>query len=172
MATSPTYVLGIDGGLAHLGWAVAELCPGCRPEVVESGCVETTKNSIGTAAADNIRRAREVARALEGVVAQYRPTHIVAEAMSHPRNSRAAAMLSMSWGVIAAVAERAGLPVQVKSPMALKRALTGNQTAGKAEMIAAVLELYPEVKLPTRADLREHPADAVAAIHAFHGVTP
>jgi lambda repressor-like predicted transcriptional regulator len=54
--------------------------------------------------------------------------------------------------------------------MALKAALTGNKTAKKDEVIAAVRELYPEVVWASRRDLHEHQADAVAAIHAFIGV--
>ena len=170
--SQPSIILGIDGGLAHLGFAVASCPAGAKPMVLSGGVIETTKCSIGTAAADNVRRARELALALEAVVAEWRPARIVAEAMSHPRNSRAAAMLSMSWGVIAAIAERHSIPVDVKGPMALKRAMTGNQTASKDEMIAAVREQYPEVQWPARRDLHEHLADAVAAIHAFEGPAP
>lgn len=171
MYTLGSTILGIDGGLAHMGLAVAVVGKE-RPTVIWSSVIETVKQSEGTAAADNVRRAREVWLALDEVVSQYRPARIVAEAMSHPRDARAAAMLSMSWGVIAAIAAQRGLPVDGQSPMALKRRLTGNQTAKKDEVIAAVRELYPEVRWMPRRDLWEHQADAVAAIHAFSGAAP
>lgn len=163
-------VLGLDGGLAHMGLAIAHLTEGERPRIVWSGVIETTKDPIGTAAADNVRRARELHAELAARLALHRPSVIYAESMSHPRDARAAAMLSMSWGVVAALADQLALPVWSKSPMALKRAMTGNQTAKKAEMIAAVREQYPEVEWPERRDLHEHVADAVAAVHAFCGV--
>ncbi len=171
MASAPEVVLGIDGGLAHMGLALAHVPAGSKPRIIFGAVIETTKCSEGTAAGDNVRRAREVADALVEVIEREKPSRIVAEAMSHPRDARAAAMLSMSWGVIAATAARYNLPVEGKSPMALKRALTGNQTAKKDEMIAAVREQYPEVIWPRRRDLHEHLADAVAAIHAFVGVS-
>jgi Holliday junction resolvasome RuvABC endonuclease subunit len=160
-------LLGIDGGLAHMGLAVAVVGKD-KPTIIWSGVIETVKQSEGTAAADNVRRARIIWDGLDGVVRLHKPVaRIVAEAMSHPRDARAAAMLSMSWGVVSAVAAQHGLVVDAASPMTLKRRLTGNQTAKKDEMIQAVRDQYPEVKWMPRRDLHEHQADAVAAVHAF-----
>ena len=168
----PTTVLGIDGGLAHLGWCVALVyADGKRPFITGGGVIETVKNPIGTAAADNVRRSMELASALERVVRDHCPRRIVGEAMSFPRNASAAAMLSQSWGVVAAIAERFNLAVDVKSPMALKGSLGGSRTASKTEVIAAIRELYPELVglFPPRRDLHEPLADAALAMHAFFG---
>jgi len=52
----------------------------------------------------------------------------------------------------------------------VKRALTGNSNATKAEMIAQALRLYPEANFPTHRGKvtlsAEHVADALGAIHA------
>lgn len=166
---SPTLVIGLDGGLAHMGIAVADISDGPRPRIVWSGVYETVKGHETTAAADNLRRARELALLLDAAFDTHQPTAVFSESMSFPRNAATAAMLSMSLGVASAVAARHGLAIEGKTPMALKRALTGNASAKKDEMIAAVRELYPEVEWERRSDLHEHQADAVAAIHAFVG---
>jgi Holliday junction resolvasome RuvABC endonuclease subunit len=166
MPPTPFIALGIDGGLAHMGLAVADVrSSGIR--IRWSGVIETERNGTATAADDNVRRAQEVATQLARVIVEHDPQVIYAEAMSHPRDARAAAMLSMSWGVVAAVALRFGIPIAAAGPMPLKAALTGNKVAKKDEMIAAVRAQYPEVEWPRRSDLHEHQADAVAAIHFF-----
>lgn len=52
----------------------------------------------------------------------------------------------------------------------VKRALTGNSTASKSEMITKAMELYPEANFPHRRGKilksAEHVADAIGAIHA------
>jgi crossover junction endodeoxyribonuclease RuvC len=168
-------VLGIDGGLAHLGWAVARVSRDqTRPQVLDGGVIETVKRTEGTAADSHTERALELHEQLDAIVAKWKPSEVCAEAFSPPRDARNAAMLAWSWGVICAIAGRAGLPIRAKSPMPLKRAFTGNQTAKKDEMIAAAHEAYPEADrlfFPLRAANHEHLADAIAAIHYFHGVT-
>lgn len=165
-------VLGIDGGLAHLGWAVGVKQPQYhRPEIVAAGVIETVKNPEVTVSASHTERARELHDQLLDVIEKYKPDEICAEAFSPPRDSRNACMLAWSWGVITSLAARFNLPLQAKSPMPLKGALTGNRTAKKPEMIAAARRIYPESvnTFPMRTDLHEHLADAIAAIHFFHG---
>lgn len=165
------HILGIDGGLAHLGWCVALVNAGERPVVLDSGCFETVKRAEGTSADSHTERALELSAELQRIVQDWAPEAICAEAFSPPRDARNAAMLAWSWGVLCAVAQQHDLPIRAKSPMPLKRALTGNQTAKKDEMISAVREQYPEVSWPERRDLHEHVADAVAAVHFFHGAS-
>lgn len=143
---------------------------GGQLHIVRSGVIETTKGSIGTASADNLRRAREVFVELENVCREFPPYRMVGEAMSFPRNVVSAAMLSMSLGVVASISALHRAPIEVAGPMNLKGRLTGNRTADKAAMITAVKELYPETEWLARADLHEHQADAVAAVHYFCGV--
>jgi Holliday junction resolvasome RuvABC endonuclease subunit len=165
-------VLGIDGGLAHLGWAVAQKASDFhRAEVIDGGVIETLPREEGTRADSHAARALELHKQLVDIVEKHRPDEICAEAFSPPRDSRNASMLAWSWGVICAVASTYGISVQTKSPMPLKHALAGDRCAKKPAMIAAAQATYPESRklFPRRADLHEHFADAIAAIHFFYG---
>jgi crossover junction endodeoxyribonuclease RuvC len=164
-------VLGIDGGLAHLGWAIArKVTHYHRAEVLAGGVIETTRREEGTRADSHLERAQELHQQLCDIVEKHRPDEICAEAFSPPRDARNAAMLAWSWGVLTAVASQYGLPIRSKGPMPLKQALAGNRCAKKPEMIAAARATYPESQalFPRRQDLHEHLADAIAAIHFFH----
>lgn len=165
-------VLGIDGGLAHLGWAVGHKVEHYhRASIVDGGVIETVSRAEGTRADSHTERALELHKQLVDIFEKHRPDEICAEAFSPPRDSRNASMLAWSWGVLCAVAGTYGLAIRAKSPMPLKKAFTGSATAKKPEMISAALALYPESQalFPRRQDLHEHLADAIAAIHFFHG---
>lgn len=167
-------VLGIDGGLAHLGWAVALLpqkTGHCPPEILDGGVIETVKRHEGTVAESHQIRALELHAQLARVFEVHAPDEICAEAFSPPRDSRNACMLAWSWGVLCALAAQHGVPIRAKSPRPLKKALTGDDCAKKPRMISAAQKLYPESRalFPERDDLHEHFADAIAAIHFFHG---
>lgn len=163
----PVYVVGIDGGLAALGWAALRLEP--TGEVPHALGVFATAPSARRrhvlAADDNLRRARELARSLAGVLDLYRPAVLALEAMSAPRNAASAAKLSMSLGVVAALAEARGLPLVAASPQEVKRALCGRLDASKEDVAAAVVRCLPgagDLLGRVRPGLREHAADAAA----------
>jgi Holliday junction resolvasome RuvABC endonuclease subunit len=165
-------ILGIDGGLAHLGWSVSLVREGEPGTVIDAGCIETVKRHDETSATSHAQRSVEVCQALRAVIAKHAPNEICAEAFSPPRDSRNASMLAWSWGVICTLAHLYSLPIRAKGPMPLKKAFTGDRCAKKPEMIAAAQKLYPESQAffpRRRPDLHEHIADAIAAFHFFHG---
>ena len=165
-------VIGLDPGFASLGWGVVELTP--RVVLINAGCIRTKKSQRKVLATDdNVRRIRELYRVLDPVFTQYEPRAIATESMSWPRSSSVCAKLGMSWGLSIAIAERYDLPLVSVSPMDLKTALTGDGTASKAEVRAAVLAtpgfhrlagLLDKAKFPP--SQYEHPTDAVAAVLA------
>ncbi len=164
-------VLGIDGGLAALGWAAVRLEAG--GEVLEGVGVIVTAPSArkrGVLAADDtVRRARELHRALSGVVGRYGPAVLAIEAFSAPRHAGSAAKVAMSVGVVASIAEALGLPIVSASPQEVKRAATGRQDASKEDVARAVCERWrgaAELLAGVRAGLREHAADAAAVVLA------
>ena len=163
-------VLGVDPGLAHFGWAIYECSPGGGPREAPRVGTFTSMPSARRlrvlAADDAVRRCRELAAWLDAMLGACEPSVICAEAMSHPRGASAAAKLAMSWGVLAALAERRRLPIIQASPQCCKRAVTSSRTASKAEVQDAVRSRWPGLRWPARVADREHAADALAAIIA------
>lgn len=161
-------VLGVDPGFASLGLAAVELLP-VGDRVLRCWVVRTEQSSkkrTVRASEDNVRRAQELALALEQAVEAFRPCAIAAETMSWPRNAGAAAKVALGWGVLCAVAHRHCLPLLQASPQDVKRAVCGSKTASKDEVIAAVELRWPDVCLPPQKTLQEHAADACAVVVA------
>ena len=161
-------IVGVDPGLATMGVVLMELFP--DKEIVRGATVFTTKPETKKRAVrasdDNVRRATYLYTQLSKRLDKYEVNAICIEAQSWPRNASASAKVGISWGVIIAAAAERGLPMLQASPQAIKKALTGSNQASKLDVQAAVLTLYPGMKLPKQKTLREHAADAVGAVVA------
>lgn len=166
-------VLGIDPGFASLGWAAVRLASS-GPELLALGLVRTKKDPAARlASGDNLRRARELCRAL--VVDTPRLLGIRAFAVEAPsgmQNAGAATKVGIAWGVVATLAEQWDVPVAAMSPQALKKALTGKNDASKDDVLDALHNrpgfgnLYELLKAAAPRSLWEHPVDAAAAVVA------
>jgi Holliday junction resolvasome RuvABC endonuclease subunit len=190
-------VIGMDPGLAHFGFAAVRCTPdGVRVarEVLFMGVVETKKaKKLETSmAADNVRRAIEVAHVLDRLMAGRRPTEVVirkgrgvgalfdpaplevravcVESMSHPRSSSAAAKMAMTWGMIVMGAVRRGTPIIQQSPQAVKLALVGTNDASKQHVERVLVRRYgAKIRTLLKGLPRgqhEHAYDALAAATA------
>lgn len=172
---SRMFVLGVDPGFASVGYAVVELFPSGE-QVLETRVFRTAKSDakLNTLAADDtVRRTREIAKDLEQMLERLmncegdrRLVAICAEAMSYPRNAVVAAKMAMTWGVLAANAERRNLALVQASPQQVKKAVCGTGSASKDEVATALVTRYREIpgiaELPRT--LREHAYDALAAV--------
>lgn len=164
-------VLGCDPGFANCGVALVQLLSD-REVVRALDVIRTAKDSAKRrtyAADDNLRRARELHRALDGLVVTHNVRAIAAESMSFPRNATNSAKMSLCWGVLASIAEARRLPIVQASPQAIKRAVTGSTTASKDEVEFALLKRFGNdaEELFTGPDgLREHAFDALGAVVA------
>jgi Holliday junction resolvasome RuvABC endonuclease subunit len=117
---------------------------------------------------DNMRRAREVAQALHGYVGRFEPALLVYEAQSFGmKGSVAARQAGTAFGIIATVAEVAGLPMLCVTPGDIKKAVCPDiPKATKDDVIRGVETLWPSVPWPSKKENYEHLADAIAAAWA------
>jgi crossover junction endodeoxyribonuclease RuvC len=171
-------VVGIDPGLAHLGWAAVSL-ETAGEHLVDVGVVKTEKaRAKGSLESDDLhRRGQEHARALARVLDTFAPLAVCAESISYPRSSKASSLLGRSWGVLDAELERRGIALLSASPQAIKLAVCGCRSASKREMIEALdlrfggrlIDLLGRGRgdggVPARTKW-EHPADAAGAVVA------
>ncbi len=168
-------ILGIDGGLAHLGWSLAHYEKGSLIYTALGVIVtKPTDDKSVYKSDDDIRRARELTTQLNYIINSHTSMNesiavICIEDMSFMRNAAAAAKLKMSHGVVAALSVVYNIPVLGVAPQALKKAVTGNDKASKNDVIHSLLNQYPALKIAMtgigKGDM-EHCFDAAGAIHA------
>lgn len=168
---SALHVLGLDPGFANIGIAVVRI-DGDRMVPVYLDVLRTSKSDAKRqvrASEDNFDRAKDIAATLRELAVRYDVRMLTAETMSFPRNASVAAKMAMCWGVIAALADGLELPLAQASPQEIKKAVCGNKSASKEDVVDAVRKLFPEsTKLLERvpASLIEHPYDALASVVA------
>lgn len=167
-------VVGVDGGLAHMGIADLDLVragSSIRMEYLEGEVVETKPESKKRGVRkgdDNMRRARIVAGALLRHVRRGPAGLIVYEAQSFGMKGQVAArQAGTAFGIIAAVASALDVPMLCVTPGDIKRAVCPEITkATKEDVIGAVERLWPNVRWPAKEANWEHLADAIAAAWA------
>jgi crossover junction endodeoxyribonuclease RuvC len=151
-------VLGVDPGTRHLGWGVVRR-DGTRPTHVAHGVIDTDVSaSIAV-------RLCQIESELTDVIAKFRPTASVVEALFYAKDASAAAKLGHARGVTLLVLARAGLPIAEYEPTRVKKAIVGHGRADKrqvAMMIATILRLPS----PPRPDAADALAAALAHLNA------
>ena len=143
-------VLGIDPGYALVGYAL--LLGGPRPTIEERGVIQTTKG------APMALRLAEVSADLRQLAIHLRPHHVALEVfLGFRKNPTASNLVAQARGAILAQIGEFNLPLYEYHPSKAKTALTGKANAKKAEVIAAVRELYGDLRIK-----HDDEADAIA----------
>jgi crossover junction endodeoxyribonuclease RuvC len=158
---APERVLGLDPGLEVTGYGVLD-ASGDRPKLLEAGVLRVPR---GGPLAD--RLARLYASAGELLDEQKPTTVAVEELFSHYERPRTAILMGHARGVLLLAAAQRGLEVAHYLPTRVKKTMTGNGHASKAQIQRAVaLEfgLVDPIAVPDVAD-----ALAVALCH-FHAL--
>jgi crossover junction endodeoxyribonuclease RuvC len=151
-------VIGIDPGTRHLGWGVVRR-DGTRPTHVAHGVIDTdTTASIAV-------RLCQIEAELNEVVARYRPTASVVEALFFAKDASAAAKLGHARGVALLVLARAGLPIAEYEPTRVKKAIVGHGRADKRQ-IAMMITTILRLPSPPRPDAADALAIALAHVNA------
>ncbi|MFH2116281.1 MAG: crossover junction endodeoxyribonuclease RuvC [Spirochaetota bacterium] len=144
-------VLGIDPGLASVGWGVVET-DGARLFYRGHGCIAT---KAGTDVALRLGLIRDT---LTTIIAEQEPAEVAMESLFFSRNVTSALGVAEARGIIRLVCLDAGLSMREYGPMEIKRAASGSGGSGKVEIqsfVRIVLGL-PEIPKP------DHAADALA----------
>lgn len=141
-------VLGVDPGLATLGWGVIEAERG-RQRLVDYGCILTTPQQSFP------DRLCQIGRDMRALLRQYRPEEIAFEELFFARNVTTALTVGAARGVsLAACAEYTDRLYEY-TPMQVKQAITGYGKAVKKqiqEMTRIMLHLESVPKPDDTAD--------------------
>ncbi len=152
-------ILGVDPGLNITGYGVIEVGGG-KPKLVEAGVIR------GTAGTSLVNRVQEIYNGVVDVIAALNPSCLALEELySHYDHPRTSILMGHARGVICLAAAQAGTPVIHYAATQIKRILTGNGRAPKAQMQVAVQREFGLAEPPDPPDVAD--ALAIALCHYY-----
>lgn len=145
-------VLGIDPGTRIAGFAVIDFSARGDARIADAGVIRLQ------ATAPLSVRLRQLHDDLVELIDTHSPTHMALEGVfAHVEHARTAIQMAHGRGVVLLVAEQRGLSVAELPPAEMKKSLTGNGRATKAQVQRAVMAQCGLAKPPEPPDV----ADAI-----------
>ena len=158
--------MGVDPGLVDTGFGVVEAGPG-GVAVVDAGVISTVRTQALDA------RLNALHRAMRRIIEARRPGLLVVEDLyAEYRFPRTAILMGHARGVIYLAARQAGVAVMALSPSEVKRAVTGNGSAGKAQVQRGIQTVLGLERLPRPSHMADALGLAVTGLARVTGVTP
>lgn len=152
-------ILGIDPGIARLGWGVVTEVNG-KVKQVDCGCFET-KAGDGTG-----KRLLEINHFLVKLFKKHQPNAIAVEEIYFAANARSAIMVGQARGAILLSVAQCKFPVFSYTPLQVKQVITGYGHAKKKEVQQQVKKLLKLKELMKQDDTAD--ALAIAITHIYH----
>ncbi|NQT53750.1 crossover junction endodeoxyribonuclease RuvC [bacterium] len=154
-------VLGIDPGLQVTGYGLVET-QGAKASVVEAGVVRSDEGQPLEV------RLRKIHLSVLDIVRELEPDAIVVEQLySHYKHPVTAILMGHARGVMFLAAAECGVPVVSYGATRIKKALTGNGRASKAQMQHMVQRTLRLKTLPEPADVADALAVALCHTHTL-----
>lgn len=150
-------ILGLDPGLARMGWGVIEVY-GTRLRHVAHGVVRSDPKS------ELAERLLILHEAIAGVIAELRPAALAIEQAFVAKDASAALKLGQARAVVLLAAARQGLTVAEYAPNHVKKSVVGVGHADKGQVQAMVRRLLPAAQVEA-ADAADALACAIAHAH-------
>jgi crossover junction endodeoxyribonuclease RuvC len=150
-------ILGLDPGLAQMGWGVIDVS-GSRLAHVAHGVI-VTKVAAGLGP-----RLMTLHRELAGVIESHAPAAIAVEQAFVARDPQAALKIGHARAVALLAAAQAGLEIAEYTPNHIKKCVVGAGHAGKEQVQFMVKRLLPACGV-TQADAADALAAAIAHAH-------
>lgn len=151
-------VIGIDPGLARVGYGVVEI-RNRIPTPVCYGCVESEKGEPAPA------RLLHVYHQISHLLARYPPDHIAVEKLFFSKNITSAMGVSEARGVILLLAGQQNVPVTEYTPNQVKQAITGSGRADKKQVQEMIKRLLHLDEIPKPDDAADALSIALCHIH-------
>ena len=155
-------ILGIDPGLAIIGWGVVEY-NASKFHTVSYGALRTP---AGIPTEDRLSLIWDGMRELFDT---YHPDAMSVEELFFNTNITTGIRVAEARGVILLSARQAGVPMQEYTPLQVKQAVVGYGKAEKAQVIAMVTRILALREPPKPDDTAD--ALALAICHAHSGVS-
>jgi crossover junction endodeoxyribonuclease RuvC len=133
-------IVGIDPGVATLGWGVIDVTFSPRLKLVsrDYGVITTSKHNVQTA------RLVELKHDISEVLAEFSPDLVSVERLFFCRNQKTAIAVGEARGVVMLAVGESGADLVEYTPLQVKSVVCGNGRAEKREvqdMVQSVLQL-------------------------------
>lgn len=151
-------ILGIDPGLARIGWAIIER-EKTSVRAFAYDCFETKAKE------ETERRLLQIHNEMVRLIQAYKPDTLAIEELFFGANAKTAFAVGQARGVVLLAAARKHVPLAVYTPPQVKIAVTGYGRADKQQVGRMVKTLLKLKEIPKPDDVAD--ALAVALTHAF-----
>lgn len=155
-------ILGIDPGIAIVGWGVIEYSSS-KPKTVAYGAIQTP------AGMDTEKRLAIIYNELQEIIKKYKPECMAVEELFWNTNQKTGISVSEARGVILLCAELMGVAVFEYTPLQVKQGVVGYGRADKKQVITMVSVLLNIKEKITPDDTAD--ALAIALCHAHCGAS-
>lgn len=155
-------ILGIDPGLATVGWGVIR-SDGSRHKALAYGSVVTPAHTATE------KRLTSIYMQLEAIIKKYSPDAMAVEELFFNTNITTGIRVAEARGVILLCAERTGVKIYEYTPLQVKQSVVGYGRAEKKQVIAMVTALLSLKEPPKPDDTAD--ALAIAVCHAHTGIS-
>lgn len=152
-------VMGVDPGLARLGYGVVEGAGG-RLVSLAGGCLTTRASDPAH------ERLSQLYDGLSEVLGEFRPEAVAVERLFFNLNAKTAVPVLRASGVVLLAAGRSGAAVFEYTPLEVKESVTGTGTATKDQIRFMVSRLLSLDGLPKGADHADALALAICHLHS------
>ena len=150
-------ILGIDPGLAIVGWGILEADRG-RVRPIAYGAIRTPAHT------DIESRLLMIQNDLESLISKYHPDEMAIEELFFTNNITTGIAVAEARGVILCTAHRLGVKISEYTPLQVKSAVVGYGKAEKHQVIAMVTSILRLKAAPKPDDTAD--ALAIAICHS------
>lgn len=158
-------ICGIDPGLRATGYAVVA-ASGERLTVLDAGVCRFDESP------PLAERLADIDRDITGILSEHNPMVVAVEELyAHYKHPRTAILMGHARGVILLSAARLGIEVRSYAATRIKRYLTGNGRATKAQVQRAIQSTLGLDTLPEPPDLADALAIAIGCVGDLNAIT-
>jgi crossover junction endodeoxyribonuclease RuvC len=151
--------MGIDPGLAQMGWGVIEVSEDGKPALIEYGCLHTSKSNTVSGRLDHLYKNTCQ------LIVKYRPQEVAIEGLFFSSNTKTAMEVAQARGAVMIALNHSGIEVAEYTPLQIKQAVVGYGRAKKEQVQFMVRQFLGLLESPSP----DHAADALAAALCHSG---
>ena len=155
-------ILGIDPGLAIVGWGVVDYTAG-RFTTLGFGSIQTP---AGTRTEE---RLAIIYKQLNAIIDHFQPAEMAVEELFFTNNITTGIRVAEARGIVLLCGEQKGLRISEYTPLQVKQAVVGYGRAEKKQVITMVTSLLGLPKPPKPDDTAD--ALAIAVCHGHSGAS-